>query len=105
MQVMMIKKEVIMAQKEVGVAEGKKHFSGLLGRVAYGGERKLISKRGKPMAVLVPPGQPKAERSFAGIEGWLEEDDPFFETVDQIVRNRGRHAPVPVGPLFRIASH
>ena len=82
-----------MAQKEVSVAEAKKHFSELLGRVAYGGERILISKRGKPMAVLVPPGQPTAERSFAGIQGWLEEDDPFFETVDRIVRNRARQTP------------
>jgi prevent-host-death family protein len=89
---MMIKKEVIMAQNEVNVAEAKKHFSELLGRVAYGGERILISKRGKPMAVLVPPGPAEAERSLGGIKGWLEENDPFFETVDQIVRNRARHA-------------
>ncbi len=82
-----------MIQKEVSVAEAKKHLSELLGRVAYGGERIVISKRGRPMAILVPPVQPKAERSLSGIEGWLEEDDPFFEIMDQIVRKRAKHLP------------
>jgi len=97
--VIVISKEVIMIQKQVSVAEAKKHLSELLGRVAYGGERIVISKRGRPMAILVPPVQPKAERSLSRIEGWLEEDDPFFETLDQIVRNRAKHAPrVTRGP-------
>jgi len=43
-----------MTRKEVSVAEAKKHLSDLLGRVAYGGERITISKRGKPMAILIP---------------------------------------------------
>ena len=82
-----------MDKNEVGVAEAKKHFSELLERVAYAGERIVISKRGRPMAVLVPPFEPATERSRDRIEGWLEEDDPFFEAVDQIVRNRSRHSP------------
>ena len=82
-----------MNKNEVSVAEAKKHFSELLGRVAYGGERIVISKRGRPMAILVPPVQPQAERSLSGIEGWLEEDDPFFEIMDQIVRKRAKHLP------------
>jgi prevent-host-death family protein len=98
---MMICKEVIMDLKEVSVAEAKKHFSELLGRVAYGGERIVISKRGRPMAILVPPAQPKAERSLGGIEGWLEEDDPFFETMDQIVRNRAKNLPRVTKPARR----
>jgi len=39
------------------------------------------------MAILVPPVRSKPERSLSGIEGWLEEDDPFFEIMDQIGRN------------------
>jgi prevent-host-death family protein len=39
----------------LNVAEAKKQFSDLLGRVAYGGETILITRRGKPMAKLVPP--------------------------------------------------
>jgi len=82
-----------MIQKQVSVAEAKKHLSELLGRVAYGGERIVISKRGRPMAILVPPVRSKPERSLSGIEGWLEEDDPFFEIMDQIGRKRAKHLP------------
>jgi hypothetical protein len=27
------------------------------------------------------------------VEGWLEESDPFFDIVDQIVLERERHSP------------
>ena len=91
--VIIANKEVMMNKNEVSVAEAKKRFSELLGRVAFAGERIVISKRGRPMAVLVPPVEPATERSLCSIEGWLEEDDPFFEAVDQIVRNRPKHAP------------
>ena len=89
----MINKEVMMVNKEVSVAEAKKHFSELLGRVAYGGERIIISKRGKPMAVMVPPTEVPTEAHLSKIEGWLEADDPFFENMDQIARDRTSHIP------------
>lgn len=82
-----------MIHKEVTVAEAKKHFSELLGRVAYGGEHIIISKRGKPMAIMVPPGEVQTEAHLSKIEGWLEADDPFFEVIDRIVRDRARHVP------------
>ena len=41
--------------ESVNVAEAKKRLSDLLGRVAYGGETVLITRRGRPMARLVPP--------------------------------------------------
>jgi prevent-host-death family protein len=89
----MTKKEVMMTIRKVSVAEAKKHLSELLGRVAYGGERIIISKRGKPMAVLIPAGEASAEEHLSRVEGWLEPDDPFFETVDQIVHDRATHLP------------
>ena len=46
----------------LNVAEAKKQFSDLLGRVAYGGETIVITRRGKPMAKLVPPDTPELER-------------------------------------------
>jgi prevent-host-death family protein len=46
----------------VNVAEAKKQFSDLLGRVAYGGETILITRRGKPMAKLVPPDTSEPEQ-------------------------------------------
>jgi len=82
-----------MTNREVGVAEAKKHLSELLGRVAYGGERIVISKRGKPMAVLIPPTEPTEEGHLSKVEGWLDPDDQFFETMDQIVSERAAHIP------------
>ena len=82
-----------MTNMEVGVAEAKKHLSELLGRVAYGGERIVISKRGKPMAVLIPPTKSAEEGHLSKVEGWLNPDDPFFEIVGQIVSERAAHIP------------
>ena len=82
-----------MTTKEVSVAEAKKHFSDLLGRVAYRGERITISKRGKPMAVLVPAAEVPGPKGIREIGGWLEASDPFFKVMDQIVSDRGKHLP------------
>lgn len=78
--------------RSFNVAKAKKHFSDLLGCVAYGGESFLITRRGKPMARLVPVEEPPAQHP-ADVEGWLEDDDPFFETIDRIVGERSRHLP------------
>jgi prevent-host-death family protein len=80
-----------MSEQSVNVAEAKKHLSELLGRVAFGKEEILITKRGKPMARLVPA---KIEtRHLAEAKGWLDEEDQFFETMDLIIRNRTTHVP------------
>lgn len=80
-----------MNEKIVNVAEAKKHFSELLGQVAYGKKQILITKRGKPMARLVPAEQ--NERHLGSARGWLNKDDSFFETMDRIVKNRSAHIP------------
>jgi tRNA(fMet)-specific endonuclease VapC len=82
-----------MVRKEVSVAEAKKHLSDILGRVAYRGERITISKRGKPMAILIPATEGPEEEHLGKVEGWLEPDDPFFEVIDQIVSDRTEHYP------------
>jgi prevent-host-death family protein len=79
--------------ESVNVAEAKKRLSDLLGRVAYGGETVLITRRGRPMARLVPPGPPEAAEGLAGVQGWLEDGDPFFDRVDEAVTARARHKP------------
>lgn len=76
----------------VNVSEAKRHFSDLLGRVAYGGESILITRRGRPMARLVPLNATGAPR-LSDLRGWLEEDDPFFGAVDRIVDARAEHSP------------
>jgi prevent-host-death family protein len=82
-----------MSPKEYTVAEAKKHFSELLGRVAYGGERILISKRGNPLAMFVPLLKEPGEEHLSKVEGWLENSDSFFKIVDQITHDRKRHTP------------
>lgn len=79
-------------RKDFNVAEAKRRFSDLLGRVAYGGETILITRRGKPMAKLVPVEEVKIPHP-ADIEGWLEDDDPFFAEIDAIVATRIERTP------------
>ena len=78
--------------ESVNVAEAKRRFSDLLGRVAYGGETVVITRRGRPMAKLVPHGV-AGEESLAAVRGWLAPDDPFFERIDSIVAARSGHRP------------
>lgn len=79
-----------MNDEKINVAEAKKHFSELLGEVAYGKKRIIITKRGKPMARLIPAEEDSVHLSYA--HGWLEDDDPFFATIERIVRERSKHA-------------
>jgi prevent-host-death family protein len=79
--------------QSVNVAEAKRRLSDLLGRVAYGGETVVITRRGRPMAKLVPPGEAGEGQGLGAVHGWLEEDDPFFAAVDAIVAARARHRP------------
>jgi prevent-host-death family protein len=79
--------------ESVNVAEAKKRLSDLLGRVAYGGETVLITRRGRPMARLVPPDQTDAGEGLVGVRGWLDDEDPFFDNVDAAVAARARHRP------------
>ena len=78
-----------MSQQTISIADAKKHFSDLLGRVAYGKEQIIITKRGKPMARLVPTDV--NDKHLAQAKGWLKEDDPFFETIGSIVQSRSKH--------------
>ena len=71
-----------MKEYSINLAEAKNHFSELVGKVAYGNERVLITKRGKPMARLIPAEEP--QKNLGEVKGWLDEDDAFFKDIDQI---------------------
>ena len=75
-----------MNEETISVAEAKKHFSELLGRVVYSKKQILITKRGKPMARLIPAKEVAVHLGNA--RGWLEDDDPFFDAIDDIVKER-----------------
>ncbi len=77
----------------ISVANAKRSFSDLLGRVAYGGETILITRRGRPMARLGPVELEEREPLDLGRRGFLDNDDPFFEIVEEVVAARARHKP------------
>ncbi len=80
-----------MNQQAVSIVGTKKHLSNLIGRVAYGKEEIVIAKKGKPMALLLPVKENNHHLSEA--KGWLEEDDPFFKMIENIIKNRNAHTP------------
>jgi len=93
--------------EKMNVAEAKKKFSELLARTAYNGERFIINRRGKPMAVLIglddfalleqqihssekPKGLLAAAEALAGFEGFEEIMDDVYssrsESTSRVVR-------------------
>ena len=76
----------------VNVAEAKRSFSELIGRVAYGQETITILKRGRPMARLVPVSE-QSRSPLSEVQGWLNKKDPFFRIMDEILAARHAHRP------------
>lgn len=88
-----------MKNTSVNVAEAKRTLTTLLGRVAYGGETITIMRRGKPMARLVPLSTVEADLHVADVQGWLEDDDVFFASIDKIIADRHAHTPRTLSPM------
>ena len=83
-----------MAQEallRVSTAEAKRRLSELINRAAFGHQRIIITKRGRPMATLAPYDESRPH--LAEAKGWLASDDSFFAIIDEIVRDRARHRP------------
>jgi len=77
-----------MKNTNVSVVKAKREFSELLGRVSVGKETFTITRHGKPMAVLAPT---RPVEGLQGLKGWLENDDPFFRDIQQIIGARKNH--------------
>ena len=75
-----------MHREEISIAKAKTHFSELINKVVYGHEEIIITKRGKPVAVISVPE--KKEAGLAAVKGWLKEDDIFFKEMDRIMEER-----------------
>ncbi|ETW99134.1 MAG: hypothetical protein ETSY2_41475 [Candidatus Entotheonella gemina] len=90
-----------MKNTRVEFAEAQRHFTALLGRIAYGGETITIMRRGMPMAKLVPlsPVEGEGRLHVADAQGWLEADDTFFASIDQIIVDRDTHIPRTLSPI------
>ncbi|MCM2315493.1 MAG: type II toxin-antitoxin system Phd/YefM family antitoxin [Thermoanaerobaculia bacterium] len=80
-------------EEAINVAAAKKQLSELLGRVAFRRETILITRRGRPMARLVPPDEEPKAPGLGSVRGWMSADDPFLEAVDDLVTARSAHRP------------
>ena len=81
----------------LNVAEAKKRFSDLLGRVAYGGETILITRRGKPMAKMVPVSEPVS----VGESVVESADERKLGRIPGLLRHRAPAKPVSIEDMQR----
>lgn len=65
---------------------------GLRGEVVRGGEVILLMDEGKPVAKLVATDPEEAGGHLANVQGWLEDDHPFFSAIG---RDRTSSQPTP----------
>lgn len=90
----------------VSIGEVKRDISELVNRVAYGGERIVLTSRGKPKAVLINVEdyrqlqEQEQDRSLQQWEMWLAEAE---ELSQRILRERGGH-PVDVDLVLQAAK-
>jgi prevent-host-death family protein len=91
---------MVIKRTEIGVAEAKAKLSELLERVSNG-ERILVARRGRPVAMLVPPDTeveaPARPRGLATLAGVLADAPDFEAEIRQVVRSRrtARDRPAP----------
>ncbi len=83
------------------IAQAKSRLSELMNRVAYGKERFLICKRGRPVAAIVSTEDlaqlecaPQIRRGLLGAVGALSDIDDWDELIDDVVRSRSRDRDV-----------
>ena len=50
------------------------------------------------MAILIHATEIVAEEHLGNIKGWMEDDDPFFGVIGQIISDRDRHSPRVLDP-------
>lgn len=92
-----------MTSTTIGVGEAKKRFSEIMSRVVYGGERFIVSRRGRPMVALVSAddlemleGQAEAPRGLLAAVGAVEDFEELDAIVKEIYRQREHSAGRPI---------
>jgi prevent-host-death family protein len=91
-----------MAETQVGIGTVKRDISELVNRVAYGGERIVLTSRGKPKAALVSMQdyerleQERIAARVARWETWLAQSDAL---AAEILARRGGQ-PIDVEALM-----
>ncbi len=66
-----------MKSKTVGIADGKKFFSRLVDEVSRGKGRVLVTKRGKPVAVILPYEEYERSQRMEGLSKIMEARKAF----------------------------
>lgn len=64
----------------VSIAEGKKRFSSIIEETQKTREEIVVTKRGKPVAVIVPYEEFKRSRRLEGYKKIMEAREAFLET-------------------------
>ena len=79
----------------VTASDARIHFSDLLGDVAHAKLEVLITRRGKPLAKLVPVGPRETEAEPNDNLVLLDDDDPFFQAMVDL-RDASLNPAMPV---------
>jgi prevent-host-death family protein len=87
----------------IGIAQAKRRFSELVDRVGEG-ERFVVSRRGRPVAALVPPSpellkRPATPRGLASLAGALAEWEGLDEAVADVYEARRAGEDRPASDL------
>lgn len=91
-----------MSETKVSIGQVKRDISKLVNRVAYGGERIVLTSRGKPKAVLISLAdyehlqQTTAAERLSRWQAWLAEADALSAAI--LARRGGR--PIDVETLW-----
>ena len=94
-----------MADRKVGIGQVKRDISELVNRVAYGGERVILTSRGRAKAALVSMDdyeqllQEQADERVMHWQAWLAESDKLAAAI----LTRRRCEPLDVDALWQAA--
>ena len=94
-----------MTETRVAIGQVKRDISELVNRVAYGGERVILTSRGKPKAALVSMAdyeqlqREQANDRLAHWQAWVAESDKL--TAEILARREGQ--PLDVDALWQAA--
>ncbi len=85
-------------QAHMSVAEVKRHFADVVGRVAHGGERIIVERRGHPVVAIVAVEEARearhpGQRLAAAIGCGDRHGEGFRELMAGVVARRGRRPP------------
>ncbi len=80
-------------KQTVSVADAKKHLSDILGRVAYGKETITITKRGKPVAEIIPIKKEDKPRHIVDVVGKIIAPLDFTKAIEKVVAARKKQKP------------